>query len=438
MVQTPGRARKAVFVAMLAVALIATVEVCSIIALYFVDGKLFSPRGAAAKRQLIQRQAEARSNVVANLDAKPPRQGSAAADEVVHPYLGYVREPPGEGRKKIGPLGFFETPAPPGPEEARFTVAVFGASLANQFVIRRRSFIEALETSPLFDGREIWVRSFAMGGYKQPQQVLALNYLLAVGERFDLVVNLDGFNDVVLGAEAYANQGISPFYPREWPNRAADLPDVASQRLIGEIAHLEHRRARKAAIWCATPPLAISPTCHLLWRLSNRRLAARADALRGTLATHPRDREFLTHGPPADYADESALFRELAGLWGRGSLQMHRLCEQSGIRYLHFLQPNQYVPGSKKLSRKEKLLALEPEHRWGRFVPAGYPRLVEEGRRLAAAGVSFHDMRMVFADVEGPVYSDPCCHLNRTGNDLLARAMARVIVRELEADAGSR
>jgi hypothetical protein len=39
-----------------------------------------------------------------------------------------------------------------------------------------------------------------IGGYKQPQQLMALNWFMALGGEFDIVINLDGFNDVALPA----------------------------------------------------------------------------------------------------------------------------------------------------------------------------------------------------------------------------------------------
>ena len=33
-----------------------------------------------------------------------------------------------------------------------------------------------------------------MPGYKQPQQLMAYNYLLSLGAEFDAVINIDGYN----------------------------------------------------------------------------------------------------------------------------------------------------------------------------------------------------------------------------------------------------
>gem|GEM_PF-5957246 len=54
--------------------------------------------------------------------------------------------------------------------------------------------------------------------------------MLAKGKRFDLVVNLDGFNEVAFGAEN-AERGVDPSYPRNWslfPGDREALDDLAA------------------------------------------------------------------------------------------------------------------------------------------------------------------------------------------------------------------
>ena len=42
------------------------------------------------------------------------------------------------------------------------------------------------------------VVTLGFAGYKQPQQLLAVNYFLSLGSEYDLVINVDGYNDIVL------------------------------------------------------------------------------------------------------------------------------------------------------------------------------------------------------------------------------------------------
>ncbi len=439
----PSKSRTAAFSAIVALALAVLLELGSTVVLYAFGGKLYSPGAARAEREAVLRHARRRSNnAERRFAARAPGEEPAGSvegkdrndwpPEVVHPFLGFVRDPTFEGaRFELTPVGFFDSPPPDGPAADRFTIGIFGGSVAVG-LSRSRWLIEELRTSPAMRGKNIWVRSFALGGYKQPQQLIALNYALALGERFDAVINLDGFNDVALAPGEHQETGLYPFYPRRWPRRVSRLPNVESQRLIGEIAYLEVGRAVRAG-WCSRPPLSVSPTCHLGWKVLDARTAKRLTSLREALAKQKTDRrEYLTLGPRADYATGEELLRDLSELWGRSSLQMHQVCAAQGIRYFHFLQPNQYFPGSKTLSLAEKREAFDPEHAWAEIVPRAYPHLARVGSRLEARGVNFHDLSMVFARDESTLYVDPCCHFNQRGMHLVASAIARAVIPELE------
>ena len=85
------------------------------------------------------------------------------------------------------------------------------------------------------------------------------------------------------------------------------------------------------------------------------------------------------------------------------------------------------------MGREERALALVPDE--GQLVARGYAYLQAAGRLLGEAGVSFHDLTGVFAEIDDPLYVDSCCHVNERGNRLLGEAMARAIL--AESGAGS-
>ena len=60
--------------------------------------------------------------------------------------------------------------------------------------------VEQMKRHAFFSGKEIVPLCFSHEGYKQPQEAVVLAYFLSIGQPFDLVVNIDGFNDVALGS----------------------------------------------------------------------------------------------------------------------------------------------------------------------------------------------------------------------------------------------
>ncbi len=58
------------------------------------------------------------------------------------------------------------------------------------------------------------------------------------------------------------------------------------------------------------------------------------------------------------------------------------------------------------------------------------PLLKQRGVELRRAGVKFHDLTMVFKDVQEAVYSDNCCHLTGPGYQMVACVVGDIIGRD--------
>jgi hypothetical protein len=431
----PGKGRKVLFALLMALGAVLIIEFFALLGLWFLEGRIFTSVWAKTERERAQGQARELSNPLQTIAMGEKENPFSTKGQIVHPYVGYVLDPDREDLPwPINPLGFFATPRPLGSQDPPLQIGVFGGSVANLFVRHgRERLIEVLRSSPLFSQRQIWVRSFAIGGFKQPQQQQTLSYLLAIGEDLELVINLDGFNDIATAPEEHRESGLSPWYPRGWPSRVAGLPDTDSLRLAGEVAFLEGRRARRAGV-CGGHFLARSPTCYLLWKLDERRTRRRVDDLRRALTERQgEDGGFRSLGPAWRGEGPAHMLARLAEVWGRASLLMDQSSRAFGRRYFHFLQPNQYVPGAKPMGRRERRLAFDPKSPRGESVRQGYPLLARVGAELRDQGVRFHDLQMIFAQENEPLYEDRCCHLNQRGNDLLAEEIARTVIADYAA-----
>jgi hypothetical protein len=116
---------------------------------------------------------------------------------------------------------------------------------------------------------------------------------------------------------------------------------------------------------------------------------------------------------------------------------MHDLAAARGIAYAHFLQPNQYVPGSKPLSGEERRTGFREDHPYRAVVVEGWPHMRAAGAELRAAGVAFHDLTGLFTERRETLYVDDCCHLNPRGNELLGEAIGRALAAQLTESAGA-
>ncbi len=125
--------------------------------------------------------------------------------------------------------------------------------------------------------------------------------------------------------------------------------------------------------------------------------------------------------------ERNQVYRDLAQIWVESSRQMANLSRANDIHYYHFLQPNQYLAGSKPMGPEEKKIALQPLHQYRIPATDGYPFLREAGEELNQQNVPYFDLTQVFADNPEILYIDDCCHLNQQGYDLIVDSIVDVI-----------
>lgn len=358
---------------------------------------------------------------------------------IIHPYVGYVLDPRYNSEPflahhgcPVNDYGFLDTTQPLHKRSSgRVIVGITGGSVAYYFSVQGTQTLEReLRKSPAIADKEIvWVR-MALGGYKQPQQLMALNYFLALGAEFDILINIDGFNEVALSPVEDVALGIHPSFPRLWNQLVVSQQDPEVRRRSGKITYLRETRARWARLGCRLP-CAYSASLFLIWKVRdhylNRALAQETQLLQ----THvPQTNPYCARGPGAHYSGDEAIYEAIADLWKQCSLQLERTCRANGIRYYHFLQPNQYVAGSKPMGPEERAIAYLDGHPYGKGVVNGYPWLRRKSVALLAEGARYCDLSMAFADVAEPLYVDNACHFNARGNEIIAPKIAQAILRD--------
>lgn len=354
--------------------------------------------------------------------------------EVLHPYLGWTFNPdatqtPGRPEElvPVNELGFADTgPSLRKRSADRLIIGIFGGSVAQQVsTIGEQAFRDRLASSPLLRGRSIEIVRLAMSGYKQPQQLMALNYVLALGGEFDVVVNIDGFNETGLVVGENDNAKVFAAYPRNWQARLQDVVDPRTSSISYRL--LKIRATRQGwAQWIVESPLRHTWTTSLIWAARDAVLHRQQTELGFELIAlaQKQGSGFARQGPHQLYSTRAELFDHAAAIWTNCSRQMHHLCHGNQIQYVHILQPNQYHEGSKPLSDVEQNRYYAPNLDFALAVKECYPKLIASGSQFRREGIAFYDLTPLFASESETIYSDYFCHYNRRGTELLATAVA--------------
>ena len=408
---SPGTGRKALFVGLTVVLVALALEGLAHLFHYAVYGEFY------AHGQL-------RSELQPRYDY--------TGDLVVHPYLGFTTPWVHHPLNNIPPLLA---------HDSTLVVGVFGGSVAQQV---RHVFRERLAAFLTEEGIALTpvVVELAQGGLKQPQQVHALAYMLAAGAEFDLVVNLDGHNDLT-SPHYNARRGVFPSFPDLWDKRTGAATD--DKMLLGRAILLE--RDRDGLKEVAGGALGLSALVGFVLRRYFEALEERILGLNHQLMAQVQQYDVETHGPRWAWyergeGDHEDAVRELAvQVWFRSSLVMENLASTAGADYFHFLQPSQYIAGSKPLTAEEMAIAYAPgwsEHNYAE----SYPLMAKHGAELRRTGVHFVDLTQTFAEVDETIYIDTCCHVNPHGARMLAMRMVDAIKpavrRRAEAQAEAR
>ncbi len=373
---------------------------------------------------------ERRSEV---LESKEPRTATAVAATrwegvVLHPYLGYAGDPVEE---RFNGYGYRDDEGFLNADEDAVIVAMTGGSVAQSVWKRTKDYLtESISAIPEFSGRRVHVISLGLFGYKQPQQLASVSYYLTLGGRIDILVNLDGFNEIGSGhnIDAFKEGTSHPAYPspRAWVPLSGAIASPASTAMAGEIRLLREARIGTAQL---ADSLAFSPTANLAWVFIDRLLGKRILALNDQIVRDVMSRYSANRGAtiPAHQ-----VYEYIADLWVRSSAQLEFLGRGNHFSYYHFLQPNQYLPKSKPLTKKERKIALNDRGQFEQNVVAGYPLLQRQAPELSSLGVRFFDLSGIFSEERGEIYVDSCCHTNRRGDMMIAKAIVAAIERDFE------
>jgi len=432
-----GPRRLAALVAVNLVALLVLVEVVSVVAYYVRTGELFYAHSTRSRdRTLIAPEAAATAG-----------GGAPATVQQLHPYFGFIdkvgtRHPASFLRAShpANNFGFASTHSYPFRKQhpAQFVVGVFGGSVAANYAfheIETGLLAAALQRVPALAGRQVIVMPFAIGGYKQPQQLLVLSYFLSIGHDFDLVVNIDGFNEVALGV-LNDEHGVESSMPSDFillpmVNLATGAFSKDELALTLAILDDKERLARAAASLAA----ARTATGYQLAWLWSRPLAGRywegvrkLDQLRQARTGAAQTYMQIPARRPVS-ADEA--LAETVRQWSRSSLLMKQLLDQRRIPYVQFIQPNQYVPTRRVFGAGERSVAIHEGSAFRAGAVRGYPLLLAELVRLRGVGVNAFSAVEIFDDVGEPVYVDNCCHYNAKGSTVFGTYLARTIARVL-------
>ena len=313
---------------------------------------------------------------------------------------------------------------------------MFGGSVAGNIVAppqAGKSLERALKEK--LPDRNVIVYAMAQGSAKQPQQAIALTMLLSMGQHVDVVVNLDGFNDVAIGNSNHES-GVDPIFPSVaimWgigttlapDDRGGDFYRTAADIIDSKYAVIRHTDAANAARF------GLSYLTDKFWISHYTKKKAKAELRYQVLVVlsptgHARVNRLLGIDMPVDPKADGV--ERSFDIWLDADQAMAGLSKSAGARYVHVIQPNQYY-SKKRFSDEEAKIALAmPKDNSARIgAERGYALFEQRADLLKSRGII--SGVAIFDDQTAPMYVDSCCHYTRAGEDILADFVADQVVK---------
>jgi hypothetical protein len=363
--------------------------------------------------------------------SKKNAENEYLGDHILHPYLGFVNVP----NKNYNRFCFPGSDPITTKASGKINICLMGGSVAlGLYNTSKDELIEKLKASKYFKDKEISISLFALGGFKQPQQLMALNYFLSLGAEYDIVINLDGFNEIVLPFSDNLPSHVFPSYPRHWSIYSRKSLNSKVQFLLAKQLILKDEQIRSDQFFVKSY-LYKSNFGLLFWNALNNDKRTSLFQIEAQLkkAISQSDSDYQSTGPVEAVKDTTAFFAEQAALWQRSSTIIGGIGKTAGFDYFHFLQPNQYFQNTKVLTEEELTIAYEHQpFAYKTAVQTGYPFLIKQGQQLLNNGINFFDLTLIFKNEKRTVYNDKCCHFNELGYNLIADKIARSIVNHFE------
>jgi len=368
-------------------------------------------------------------------------RGDALTAVGLHPYFGPTHRPgipfdlPPELRTGVADgvvaTNNFGFPSPVNypfskTSDRQFVIGIFGGSVGAYFCrLGAARLEEVLRQRGSFNDRELVTLCFSHEGYKQPQQLLVLNYFLSIGQPFDLVVNIDGFNEVALGRinDQYGWDVSMPSYEHldaliNVVNQGTLTP--AKLESLARIVRYRQQLNDLAERSNRTRLASVEFVLRHYYEILRRRYEQERVRFDGLPSNRPGNSPIHVT-PKVRPRTGSAVYEDIAANWRNASVLMQQLLAARGIAYLHVLQPNQYY-STRAFTAAEKGAVFNDGSPFKEGASHGYPFLEQALEPGALNAVH------AFDTVRESVYVDDCCHYTVAGNRLLADVIAQAIL----------
>lgn len=341
---------------------------------------------------------------------------------VLHPFFGYTYNPKDKGINNFG----FYTKYDIALKNKKYSikdsagsdslvVGIFGGSFARD-IGNENEYIEK-KLKSIFPRKKPVVINFAIGGHALPQTALIYIYFR---EMLDVFVFIDGLNEVWNYVENN-RAGVPPEYAKAvhymYKISREELTPLQFE-ITSKIVSLK-RRTEAITKFSLLPFVRQSLLVHHAWNAFQNYWSKKIAELSVEVVRSYDNRKSFFH------LNDDSILTHAAHQWAEYHKVVHYLAAEEGVLSFHVLQPNPFVPNSKKLTVQETK-RVNSSYPVREYVVNGYPKLQAEMANLQAEGMIIEDLTSVFRLMEASIWIDSA-HVSKVGARVIADRVVDLI-----------
>jgi len=274
-----------------------------------------------------------------------------------------------------------------------FDIAVLGGSFAEGL---SRVFSEVNRSC---GGRKLKFTNLSLGGYRQPQQLItSILYM----DNFDAFISVEGFNESVATS--------STCKPLSW-NKLSQLYDPKYGSTIYFKSYILLKNVYKN--FYLLNKHFYTPRVILYFASKNIK-----NTFYKLLHKHNKSIE-----DQCRKETESIIKIDSGDLWYKFLKRQHLLLDSVDKKILTFIQPNQYLKGTKKWSSDEHKIFQSKDKVHQEKINEKYINAISKIKTIKSKNII--NLTSVYSDIESTIYKDECCHVNEQGNKVIIKEILR-------------
>ena len=242
-----------------------------------------------------------------------------------------------------------------------------------------------------FNTKRFKVFNGAMSAAKQPQQYFKLIYLLLKNYNFELVINLDGFNEFALTKFGNYQYNLPLDYPAAYNSivyaQSQDRDCVFKNNYLSTTVY-------------KLPVIEIF-SYYLINKCRNKISNFKNISMKKNMNGYESEKVFTN--------------------FINVSNAMSNFLKNKNVSFIHAIQPSHYFKTSKPLSKLEKENFMTLEDAYGKEIDFFYSLLDDNIEEFKNS--NFTDLRKIFMNNSETLFRDSCCHLNNEGMEKISKAI---------------